>query len=88
MLGVAPDHGCLILVTTNELFELYLPKSYRTRNDSGQVQVVGPDGVVVASEGDRIGVDGELGHGGSYCTIGPQLNATAIVALAPLPSAE
>lgn len=70
--------SCPILYQRDGVLGLVLPDGYRSRIRSGQVQIVGPGGAVVAQEGDLLGLDGRVREGGSFCMAGPQLHVTRI----------
>lgn len=58
-------------------YELALPTNYH--GQINPVRIVGPDGNVVATEGDLIEVTGDVPASyGSFCMIGPVLRATDI----------
>jgi hypothetical protein len=76
---------CLLLDTETEDYELLLPGGYRQETRDGRVHILNRQGVVIGVEGERIGVDGETGEGGSFCMLGPQMEATRIV---PIQSAS
>jgi hypothetical protein len=76
---------CLLLDTQAETYELLLPDGYRPEVRGGRLRIVNQAGLVVGVEGERVGVDGEAGKGGSFCMLGPQIEATRIV---PIDSAS
>jgi hypothetical protein len=78
--------GCLLFFTGEETFEFHLPHRYKTQVRLGRVQIVDRDGIVVASEYDRIGVNGGIVGGGSYCMLAPHLQVSEIVAVEPAPA--
>lgn len=70
---------CPTLVQPDGVLELILPDGYRARVRRERMQIVGPDGGVVATEGDLLGLDGRVRSGGSFCMVGPQLHVARFV---------
>lgn len=75
--------SCPILYEREGVLELVLPDGYRSRIRGDAVQILGPGGAVVASEGDLIGVNGRVGGGGSFCLVGSRLHVSKIVEVRP-----
>ena len=74
--------SCPILYQRDGVLALILPEGYRSRLRGGKVQIVGPSGAIVATEGDLLGLDGRVRNGGSFCMVGPQLHVSRIVEVA------
>jgi hypothetical protein len=74
---------CPILYHRDGVFELILSDAYRSRIRNGRIRIVVPDGALVASEGDLLGVNGTVREGGSLCMAGPQLHVSRIVDVVP-----
>lgn len=70
---------CPTLVQPDGVLELILPDGYRARVRRERMQIVGPSGAIVASEGDLLGLDGRVRSGGSFCMVGPQLHVSRFV---------
>jgi hypothetical protein len=73
---------CLLLFTGDEVYELILPAGYRWNLRRGRAVVSDKQGVVVSREGDDIGLDGAITHGGSYCMVAPRLEVCEILEVA------
>ena len=71
--------SCPILYERDGALELALPDGYRSRIRAGAVEIVDPRGMVIASEGDLIGVNGKVGGRGSSCLVGTRLRVSKIV---------
>jgi hypothetical protein len=76
---------CLLLDTQAETYELLLPDGYWQKVRGGRLHILNQAGDDVGVEGERVGVDGEAGEGGSFCMLGPQIEATRIM---PIESAS
>jgi hypothetical protein len=70
---------CPILYHRDGVFELILSDPYRSRVRGDGIQILDGDRVVLASEGDLLGLDGAVREGGSLCMAGPQLHVSEIV---------
>lgn len=73
------EGGCAWLDTEEEgRVEPRWPDGYRVAFDP--VRLLGPDGEVVAEEGDTVAVDGEIaGDVMTICQVGPVLEVTEVV---------
>lgn len=73
------EGGCAWLETEEEgRVEPRWPDGYRVEFDP--VRLLGPDGDVVAEEGDTVAVDGEIaGDVMTICQVGPVLEVTEVV---------
>jgi hypothetical protein len=74
---------CPVIYLRRGLLELVLPDRYRARVRDGQVRILDGSGRVVASEGDLLGVNGEVREGGASCMTGPRLHVSRIVEVLP-----
>jgi hypothetical protein len=75
--------ACPILYHRDGVFELILPDGYSSRIRRGRVEIVDAGGRVRASEGDLLGLNGNVREGGSFCMAGPQLHVSKIVEVVP-----
>lgn len=74
---------CPVLYLRDGVSELILPDRYSSRVRDGRVQILSTNQVVIASEGDLLGIDGTVREGGSVCMVGPQLHVSKIVEVLP-----
>jgi hypothetical protein len=74
---------CMLLFVRGESYELVLPDGYRLRQRDGRAVILDRDRMVIAGEGDIVGLNGEIGGGGSICMVGPTLHVTKFVDVLP-----
>jgi hypothetical protein len=77
--GLAFYDVCMLLAVRGQVYELSLPDEYRLRTRQGRAVIVDEDRTLIAGEGDIVGLNGEIGGGGSFCLVGPKLHVTKIV---------
>lgn len=70
---------CMLLFVRGESYELVLPDGFRIRERGGRAVIVDDRRMVVAGEGDLVGLNGKVGGGGSFCMVGPRLHVSKIV---------
>ena len=81
--GLAFDGTCMLLAVRGQVYELVLPDGFRLRERNGRAVIVDSDRAVVAAEGDLVGLNGDVGGGGSFCMVGPRLHVSKIVEVVP-----
>ena len=74
---------CPVIYQRDGILELILPDRYTSRVRNGRVQILSANRVVIADEGDLLGIDGTVREGGSVCMAGPQLHVARIVDVLP-----
>jgi hypothetical protein len=70
---------CMLLFVRGESYELVLPDGFRIRKRGGRAVIVDDRRMVVAGEGDLVGLNGKVGGRGSFCIVGPRLHVSKIV---------
>jgi hypothetical protein len=70
---------CPVIYQRDGVLELILPDRYSSRIRDGHVQILSTNRLVIADEGDLLGIDGTVREGGSVCMVGPQLHVSRIV---------